>query len=61
MPPGILLFRWFAKVYGWTPAQVRDLDIDLFEWLPAIEAADAEAAHMATRAEEARYRKPGRG
>ena len=56
MPQGVLLYRWYAKTYGWTPDQVRELPADVFDWLPAIEIADAEAAAMRQKAEEARNR-----
>jgi len=43
MPERVLLWRWYAKVYGWTPDQVDALPIEALEWLPTVE----EAAHEA--------------
>ena len=37
-----MLYRKFAKAYGWTPEMVRGLRVDELFWLPVIE--DAEAA-----------------
>jgi hypothetical protein len=56
----VLLFRWFAKAYNWTPEQVLNLPIEAFDWLPAVETAMDEAYMMERRAEEARNR-PARG
>ena len=38
----MMLYRKFAKAYGWTPEMVRRLRVDELFWLPVIE--DAEAA-----------------
>lgn len=61
MPPEMLWFRWFAKTYGWTPDQVRDLDLDFFEWLPVIEAADHQAGESRRKTEDAKQRRPRGG
>jgi len=47
MPPRMLSYRWFAKVYGWTPDQVDELPMDAWEWMPRIEAAEARAQELA--------------
>jgi len=54
MPPRMLTYRWFARVYGWTPHQVREeLTLDEFEWLPKIERGEAGAAEVKERQERA--------
>lgn len=60
MDPEILWFRWYAKTYGWTPDQVRELPIDCFAWFPAIEAAHNDAVERRQRMEEAKNRPRGR-
>ena len=41
----MLIYRWFAKMYGYTPEQVREaITEDELEWFPKIEQAEAEAA-----------------
>jgi hypothetical protein len=57
----MLHYRWFAKIYGWTPEQVDGLPPEAIDWLPAIENAMDEATAMEQRAEEARNRGRGRG
>jgi hypothetical protein len=56
MPPDILLKRWFAKTYGWTPRQVDDLSLDELSWLPLVEQAHDEAvremSEQQTRAQQ---------
>ena len=42
----MMLYRKFAKAYGWTPEMVRRLRTDELFWLPVIE--DAEAAAVET-------------
>jgi hypothetical protein len=59
MPPRILLTRWFAKMYNWTPAQVDELPVECYDWLPAIETAQYEAQAAEQRAEAARNRPRG--
>ena len=39
-----MLYRKFAKAYGWTPEMVRRLRPDELFWLPVIEDAEADAA-----------------
>jgi hypothetical protein len=46
MPAEILRYRWFAKTYGWTPAQVDDLWEDEDYWLPIAEEACGEVARL---------------
>lgn len=62
MPQRVLMSRWYAKTYGWTPDQVGELPIEEYEWLPAIEMAEAEAIAAEQSAEAARNRpRGGRG
>jgi len=43
----MLTYRWFAKMYGWTPEQVREaISEDELEWFPKIEQAEAQAAEI---------------
>lgn len=46
MPGQMLTYRWFAKEYGWTPAQVDDLPLELMDWFSIIEEASARAASL---------------
>lgn len=46
MPPQMLLYRYFAKMYQWTPQQVDDLPLEALEWLPVIETAAMAAAEF---------------
>jgi hypothetical protein len=59
MPPRVLVSRWFAKNYGWTPEQVANLPLEEYEWLPAIEMAEIEATAAQQRTEAARNRPRG--
>lgn len=50
----MLTYRWFAKVYGWTPRQVdEELELSHYEWLPKIERGEAGAAEVKQRQERA--------
>ncbi len=60
MPRRVLTSRWFAKTYGWTPEQVGELPLEEYEWLPAIETAEAEAQLAEQKQNEVRNRR-GRG
>lgn len=42
----MLLYRYFAKMYQWTPQQVDDLPLEALEWLPVIETAAMAAAEF---------------
>ena len=42
----MMLYRKFAKEYGWTPEMVRKLKLDELFWLPVIEEAEAAAAEQ---------------
>ena len=47
MPARMLLYRFFAKTYGFTEKQVKeDLSLDTYEWYPRIEEAEARAAEI---------------
>uniref|UniRef100_UPI003F4908FB hypothetical protein n=1 Tax=Pseudonocardia sp. CA-138482 TaxID=3240023 RepID=UPI003F4908FB len=35
-------YHRFAKTYGWTPGQVDQLDVDIHDWLLAIQALESE-------------------
>lgn len=52
MDPIKLTFRWFASVYGWTPDQVRELDLEDWTWFPLIEQAEQKAQEIKRRREE---------
>ncbi len=41
-----MLYRKFAKAYGWTPEMVRGLRVDELFWLPVIEDAEAAAVEQ---------------
>jgi hypothetical protein len=60
MPVRVMLSRWYAKTYGWTPDQVAELPIEEYEWLPVIEMAESEAMIAEQNQEQARSRR-GRG
>jgi hypothetical protein len=59
MPARVLISRWYAKMYNWTPAQVGELPIEEYDWLPALETAENEAQAAEQRAEAARSRPRG--
>ena len=41
-----MLYRKFAKAYGWTPEEVRRLRTAELFWLPVIEDAEAAAVEQ---------------
>jgi hypothetical protein len=47
MPPDVLIYRWFAATYQWTPAQVDELPLEALIWLPPIEMAAEDVARRA--------------
>jgi hypothetical protein len=49
MPARMLTYRWFAREYGWTPAQVNGLPLDTVGWFARIEDAAARAAKLKGR------------
>lgn len=51
MPPQMLTWRWYAKVYGFTPEQVEELPLDVLVWFPVIEEAEASAQETLHRQE----------
>ena len=42
----MLKYRWYAKLYGWTPSEVDELWEDEDRWIPVIEEAWAEVARL---------------
>jgi hypothetical protein len=46
MPARMLKYRWYAKLYGWTPSEVDELWEDEDRWIPVIEEAWAEVARL---------------
>lgn len=42
----MLIERWFARQYGWTPSQVRALPLETLHWFPIIEQAEARASQL---------------
>ena len=40
----MMLYRRFAKAYGWPPETVRRLRLDELFWLPVIDDAEVAAA-----------------
>jgi hypothetical protein len=55
----MLKYRWYARTYGWTPAQVDDLWEDEDHWIPLVEEAWAEVDRL-TAAAQAQKHQPGR-
>jgi hypothetical protein len=54
MPPRALMYRFFAKVYGWTQRQVNeDISLEMYDWYPRIERGEAGAQEMKERAAKA--------
>lgn len=51
MPPIMLTWRWYAKVYGWEPWQVDRLPLEVLTWFPLIEEAEARATEILQRQE----------
>lgn len=58
----MLVYRWFAATYQWTPDQVDALPLDAFTWLMPIEMAADEVARRAQdrEARSARAQMPRR-
>lgn len=46
MPPDMLLKRFFAAKYGWTPEQVDNASLDALTWFPLIEEAEQHAIEV---------------
>jgi len=61
MPERVLIHRWFAATYGWTPDQVGDLDLDDLLWLPVIEEAAHEAQEFLSKQNAKASQGPRRG
>jgi hypothetical protein len=61
MPVQMLTYRWWAKMYGWTPEQVAELPLEICEWFPAIEEAEHEAGQMRQRMQQRSAASPGKG
>ena len=53
MPPRMMILRFFAKIYHFTPEQVGRLPLAAYRWFPVIEQAEARAAEVKQRAERA--------
>jgi hypothetical protein len=51
MPPDMLLKRYFAAKYGWTPDQVDNADLDALTWFPLIEEAEQHASEIEQKRE----------
>jgi hypothetical protein len=51
MDPKLLVWRFFAKTYGWTPDQVEEAPLDVQTWFPLIEEAVHEAQEFLSKAE----------
>lgn len=49
--PQVLVWRWFAKMYGFTPDQVDQLPLDALTWFPIVEEAAEEAQKRITQQE----------
>ena len=56
MPAEILTKRWFAKVYGWSPEQLEQADLDILTWFPLIEEAEAHAIEVEQKQQATRNR-----
>lgn len=53
MPPRVMAYRFFAKMYHFTRRQVdEEIDIEDYEWFPRIEQAEARATAMKQRRAE---------
>ena len=59
MPPELLTKRWFAKVYGWSPQQLEQADLDILTWFPLIEEAEQHAIEVEQK-NQARDSRTGR-
>lgn len=46
MPPEMLTYRWWAKLYKFTPDEVDDLPPQALKWFPVIEDAADHAAEL---------------
>jgi hypothetical protein len=41
------MYRWYAKVYGWTQRVVdEEISDDMYEWYPLIEEAESRAVEL---------------
>ena len=50
-----MLYRRFAKAYGWPPETVRRLRLDELFWLPVIEDAEASAVEQIQALQDKSY------
>ncbi len=48
----MLVWRWWAKVYGFTPRQVGELPLAALTWFPLIEEAEAAATEQLQKQEQ---------
>lgn len=59
MDPRMLLWRFFAKNYGWTPDQVEEAPLDVQTWFPLIENAASQAQEKMAKQEAKSARHSG--
>jgi hypothetical protein len=52
----MIMYDFFARIYHWTPEQVRGLSMEEMEWLPLLEAARQAAQEDIGKIEEAKAR-----
>jgi hypothetical protein len=60
MPPDMLIKRWFAKVYHWSPEQLAKADLDILTWFPLIEEAEQNAIEIEQKRQARESRSNGR-
>jgi hypothetical protein len=60
MSPKLLVWRWFAKTYHWTPDQVEEAPLEVQTWFPLIEEAFHKAQEEFAKAEARMARNPAR-
>jgi hypothetical protein len=61
MPQQVLMHRYFAKTYGWTPQQVEELPLADLNWLPIIEEAEQRVIERYNREASRASSSPRRG
>jgi hypothetical protein len=61
MPHQMLLERWYAKNYGFTPTEVGELSLEQLTWFPLIEEAINRATEKLQKLEQQRQSTQARG
>lgn len=61
MPPRLLLYRWYARMYHFSPEVVDRLPLEALTWFPLIEEAEVAAQEIQQRQERRAQERGHRG